>query len=149
MKHIALIIMALSASMVANAQIYQWKDEKGKTVISDIPPSGRVTTRQINQSTASPSSTTTSTPKTLAEKELEFRKRQQEAKDKAVKNQKEEAENSAKKENCENARRQLQALESGERIALRDEKGERYFMEDTQREQEIAKLRQYTQSNCR
>ncbi|WP_153110113.1 DUF4124 domain-containing protein [Propionivibrio limicola] len=149
MKHIALIIMALSASMAASAQIYQWKDEKGKTVISDIPPSGRVTSQQTHQNNANPSPASPSTSKTLAEKELEFRKRQQEVKDKAVKNQKEEAENSAKKENCENARRQLQALESGERIVLRDDKGERYFMEDAQREQEIAKLHHYTRSNCR
>lgn len=36
---------------------------------------------------------------------------------------------------CQHARR-LQSLESGERIARRDDSGERYFLDDTQREQE-------------
>ena len=31
---------------------------------------------------------------------------------------------------------------------MRDDKGERYFMEDAQREQEIASTRQSIQSNC-
>ena len=31
---------------------------------------------------------------------------------------------------------------------MRDDKGERYFMEDTQRQQEIASTRQAIESNC-
>lgn len=43
MKRSALVLTALLlAAGAAHAQIYQWKDENGKTVISDKPPTGKV-----------------------------------------------------------------------------------------------------------
>ena len=147
MKHITLPIVALLFACAANAQIYQWKDEKGRTVISDTPPAGKLQPqRKIETGT---STLPAATPqKTLAERDLEFRKRQKETQEKVEKTKKEETTSADKKENCESSRRYLQALESGERISKRDDKGERYFLEDAQREQEVLKLRQQVQSNC-
>ncbi len=147
MKRFALTVFALFIASVANAQIYQWKDENGKTFYSDKPPVGNA--RQQKKIDADAPVSGTSAQKSAADRELEFRKRQKESQDTGEKTKKDQAAASDMKENCESARRHLQLLESGERVALRDDKGERYYMEDAQREQEIAKARQTVQSNCK
>jgi hypothetical protein len=54
----------------------------------------------------------------------------------------------AKRENCERAQESLRTLESGQRISRVDAKGERYFLEDAQIQQEAARARQLVQQNC-
>ncbi len=147
MKRFALTVVALLAATTVSAQIYQWKDESGKTIISDKPPVGNVRQQKKIEPDASP--TSTSPQKTTSDRDLEFRRRQKESQESAEKAKKEQTASADKQQNCDSVRRNLQALESGERIALRDDKGERYFMEDTQREQEIEKSRQAVQSNCK
>ncbi len=147
MKRIALLAAVAAIAFSAHAQIYQWKDANGKTVISDKPPVGVVQPQKSYG--ASPSSSSAPAQKSLAEREMDFRKRQKESQDLAEKTRKENAAAADKQENCNNARRQLQLFESGERVALRDEKGERYFMDDAQRDQEIAKTRTFIESNCK
>ena len=147
MKRFALTVAALLAATVVNAQIYQWKDENGKTIISDKPPVGFA--RQQRKIETDPSVASASPQKTAADRELEFRKRQKESQETTEKANKEQSASAEKKESCESVRRHLQALESGERIGMRDDKGERYFMEDAQREQEIAKVRQVLQTTCK
>ena len=144
MKRFALV--ALLVATVVNAQVYQWKDDKGKTHYSDKPPIG--VPRAPRTIDSQPAATGNSTPKSLADRELEFRKRQKDAQESAEKTKKEQTASSDRKENCENAHRMLEILESGERIALRDDKGERYYMDDSQRQQESAKARQAIKSNC-
>ena len=147
MKRFAIAVAALLATTAVNAQIYQWKDESGKTIMSDKPPIGG--TRSTRTIEAEAPATTAATPKTTADREMDFRKRQQESQEKAVKTQKEQAAAADKNDNCDKARRYLESLESGERMALRDDKGERYFMEDAQRQQEIVKARQSVQTSCK
>ncbi len=147
MKRITLLAAVATIAFSAHAQIYQWKDESGKTVISDKPPVGVVQPQK--KYGAGGSSTSAPAQKSLAEREMDFRKRQKDSQDLAEKTRKEETATADKQENCNNARRQLRLLESGERIALRDEKGERYFMDDAQRDQEIAKARTFLESNCK
>ena len=147
MKRLALTVSALLATTLSMAQIYQWKDANGKTVISDKAPQGNVRDeRKIEAKTPEPS---TEPQKNLADQALDFRKRQQESQEKADKAKKEDSAASEKKEVCERTRRNLLALESGERLALRDDQGERYFMDEPQREREIAKARQTIQSACK
>lgn len=148
MKRFAIAIAALLATTAVNAQIYQWKDENGKTVISDKPPVGGAARASRKIDVEAPAQNATP-QKTTADRDMDFRKRQQESQEKSDKAQKEQAAAADKKENCEKARRYLESLESGERIALRDDKGERYYMEDAQRQQEISKARQAMQSSCK
>lgn len=136
----------LATTTVHAAEIYQWKDENGKTVMSDKPPTGG--TRATRTIAADAPAAKTTPQQTAADRELDFRKRQQESQEKDDKAQKELAAAADKKDNCGKARRYLETLESGERIGLRDDKGERYFMEDAQRQQEITKARQSVQATC-
>jgi hypothetical protein len=80
---------------------------------------------------------------------MDFRKRQKESQENAEKQQKEQAATAAKKENCDSTRRYLTTLESGERVSQVNDKGERSFMEDSQRSQEIAKAKQNMQAACK
>ena len=147
MKRIAFAVAVLLAAATSGAQVYEWKDEKGKTHFSDKPPPGSARAQQIDETPAGGASA--SGQKTTADRELEYRKRQKEAQDKAEKDQKDRAANTERKESCEAARRLLATLESGERVALRDEQGERYYMDDAQRAQESTKALQLIQSACK
>lgn len=148
-----LIAAALPAT--SSAQVYQWKDSSGRTVISDTPPPPNAKGSRSIGSNPPPSTTTPATegaaaaPKATAEKEMDFKKRQQEAKEKADKEAKEKAAAAENKENCERARRQLTALESGVRVAMADEKGERRFMEDAERQREIERTRKAVAETCK
>lgn len=159
------LLLALVVALPAQAQIYHYKDASGKTVISDRPPppgkapgktypaaggaseGAPVTNGASETSEASPSPT--AGPKTLAERELEFKKRQKEQKEAADKAQKEAAKQATRKDECERAKRQLQVLESGERVTMRDEKGELVFIEDEQRAAEINRTRKHIAEACK
>lgn len=150
----AVLIAALLAALPAQAQIYQYKDASGKTVLSDRPPptggmpakthsaGGVVNGEESAKKEAS-------APKSLAERDLEFKKRQQEQREAADKAQKQAADKATRAEDCERARRQLQLLESGERIATRDAQGEHAFMEDDQRAAEIGRARKFIAEVCK
>ena len=83
MKRIAIAVAALLATTLANAQIYQWKDENGKTVISDKPPIGAARTSRKIEAEAPPAPSA-APQKTTADREMDFRKRQQEAQEAGI-----------------------------------------------------------------
>lgn len=156
MKTALIIALAISAGIVSvsgNAQTYQWKDSKGRTVISDTPPPGTTKTSQTiggaTPSTPAPVEKTADSPKTTAEKDLEFKKRQQDAREKADKEAKEKAAAADKQENCERARRNLAALESSQPLATLDENGQRKTMDNTQRDQEMERARRILAESCK
>ena len=138
----------------ASAQVYQWKDANGRTVVSDTPPPGNVKPQKSTGGTASAGNApatgaSAATAKTTAEKDMDFKKRQLEGKDKADKEAKEQAAAAENKENCERSKTSLAALESGQRIAITDAKGERSFMEDAQRQQELERARKSVTEFCK
>jgi hypothetical protein len=154
MKRTALVVSCLLASLAAEAQIYQYKDASGRTVYSDQPPpggsvKGKVVSGESAASAPSAPAKAGDAPKTAADHELEFRKRQKEQQEAAAKSDKEAADKLARKQDCERARRTLEVMESGERVATRDEKGERVFLEDSQRAAEASRARKAVAELCR
>jgi hypothetical protein len=145
-----LAIVSTATFTQATAETYRWKDSNGRTMISDTPPPG--TTRQ-SKSTYAPLPTPPEKPleatKSTADRELEFKKRQQETKEKAEKESKEKIALADKTENCNRARQQLSMLESGQRISSLDSNGERKFMEDPERQKEIEQTRKYLAESCK
>ena len=160
---LALAIASTATVIDANAQTYQWKDSSGRTVISDTPPPASVRNSKALGTSPPPSIGTPTgdaskpagsppsadAPKTTAEKDMEFRKRQQEAREKADKEAKEAAQAAQNRENCERARTHLQALESGRRMILPDGKGGETFLEDAQRGDEIERTRKTIAESCK
>lgn len=105
------LITALTATLFSAsvlAQVYQWKDVNGRTVVSDTPPPGSVNSKQTPRTTvqtiapsapaAAPAAQASSEgSKSVSERDMEFRKRQQEAKEKAEKAAQEEKQASGTK----------------------------------------------------
>ena len=150
MKRSALAAVTLATAIAAQAQVYQWLDEHNQTVISDRPPAGPVRQlRRIDKTVSPPASEPAAAPaKTLADRDMEFRKRQQEARDAAEKSDNEQRANARKREDCDALRRYLRTLESGERIQNTDARGERYYLDDSERAREIARTRDDLQRGC-
>ena len=161
--------LALSSALLiccgsAQAQTYQWKDASGKTIISDTPPPSNVQKKrsvgvqQPKLTTGSPASETDenntekevspaaqpSTPATMAEKDLEFRKRQQEAKEKADKEAKEAAAARDRRDNCDRARANYRMLQSDIPVIVGDKD-----MSQKQRQQEMERTRRIMQESCK
>jgi len=154
---LAILVAAVAGTVSVQAQTYQWRDKNGHTVISDTPPPGSAKTAQIiggapPAPTVAPAAgsneKTAEAAKTTAEKDLEFKKRQQDAKEKADKDAKEQAVAAEKKENCERAKRNLAALESNQPVGTVDENGQRQVMDGNQREQEIERARKIMADSC-
>ena len=172
MKPIILLSAAFAViftALPAEAQIYKWTDANGKTVVSDKPPPGQLPHQRTEVKTQNPPpaqlpqqdteekakndspSEPNATPKekSWTDRDLEFRQRQMERAEKEEKAKKEAAEAASKKENCDKARRRLQTFESGQRVAMLNDKGERYFVEDEQRAQDIKKTRSFIDTECK
>ena len=153
--------LSIALPGAALAQAYKWRDEKGGVVFSDTPPPPNIPRANILQAprgkmpaaapapgaavTASPAVNAAAAPagpKTVAEREADFKKRQladqKKTKEDGAKSEQEQQRQTA----CESQRQNLAALESGQRIVRTDSKGERYFVEDEQRAKDIAKARQ-------
>jgi len=91
-----------------------------------------------------------SKPKTISEQEADFKKRQVEQAEAQAKQQKEDAEAAQRKRACDEARGYLAGLESGARITRNDPKtGERAFLDDAARAQEVQRAQQSVQANCK
>ena len=139
-----MLLLLSTATFVVSAQTYQWKDSNGRTVISDTPPPGNAR-QSRTMTTAAPGEP----GKTLAERDLEFKKRQQDNKEKAEKDSKESAAKADLQENCQRARQQLISLESGQRMSTTDSNGERRFIEDAERQKEIERVRKFINDSCK
>lgn len=142
------VISLLFAATSALAQIYTWKDENGRTVMSDQPPVGKSATRKMPTPQA-PAASNAPAPKSFAEKEMDYRREQQERQEKSKKAEEEATQAKQRKENCDSARRNLQLYQSGERIARRNDSGEREFLDDEQRAAAAAKAQQRVNEWCR
>ena len=154
MTKVLVLLIGLTLSAVAQAQIKCWTTADGKRACGDAPPAGaKVTTIRAPSSPAdaapgAASKDSKKGPMTAAEKEQDYRKRQAEAQKTAAKADEKQKEDDVKRENCAGAKENLAALEGGQRIQRTDAKGERYFLEDAQREQETAKARTQVQQAC-
>jgi hypothetical protein len=161
MKKPILFLAALAFAGAAAAQQFKWVDKDGKVRYGDVPPPGvKATPLRAPSGPAAPAPAAAakgavkdgkgapSGPLTPAQQEAEFRKRQAEA-DKAREKEAKSAEEArGRQENCRNAQGNLRQLESGERIARTDAKGERYFVDDDQRGAEIIRARKAVSDWC-
>jgi len=145
--------LALSAGST-HAAIYKWVDEKGVTQYSsEKPPPGKKV-HQLQTPPPEPPSPATvpSAPaaKTWQEKEAEFQRRR--AAEDEARMKREAAEQAAAVErtrSCALARQNLHAIEQERAVYWIDERGERVYLEDKDREQVRQRLRQLVEENCK
>ena len=150
MRRILLLAAVLAFPAAALGQQYKWIDEKGRTRYGDIPPPGVRATplKPPPPAPSAPAAAKDKGPLSTAEKDAEFRKRQQEAEKAREKEALASQEAQAKKENCARAQEYVRTIESGQRISRTDSKGERYYLDDAERAQELSKARQAASQWC-
>ena len=149
---IAFALTTLSLLPIAHGQTYRWVDAEGRVRITDTPPPGNVKAQKSSSSgiTSPSSGSAASTPsKSTAEKDMDFKKRQKDGKEKSDKDAKEQSAAAEKSENCERARSALTGLESGQRISTTDSKGEKSFLDDEQRQKEIERAQRAVSDFCK
>jgi hypothetical protein len=136
------LLAAVLVALPAGAQLYKWTDANGRVQYSDKPPPPGAKGQAVqgnNISTVPGTSAggTAAAPKSTADLQQDFRKRQAEQEEAQKKALKSAEEQRAKQANCQQAQRQLTALQSGQRMTAFDEKGERRFLEDAEIQQAI------------
>ncbi|MGZ8274411.1 MAG: DUF4124 domain-containing protein [Burkholderiaceae bacterium] len=172
-RRLAALVIATVATVYVSGAAGQWawKEDGGRVVYSDRPPPPNIKSTQILRQPAAaapapaPQPATpggavadgekpatapaaSSAPKTLAERDMEFRKRQQERADSDRKAQEEQQKGAAKAADCERSRGYLRALEDGVRISRTDASGNREFLDDEQRAAEMERTRKSIQQLC-
>ena len=148
----------------AHAQtLWKWRDASGQMHISDTAPPPGTPAKNIisgppggvavpSSLAAAPSASAPASPASSAPSALEKKKA---AADQA-KAEKEKADHAAadaqnatiRKDNCARAQAALTTLQSGQRIATIDSKGERQIMDDDARAAEIKRSQQSVSTNC-
>jgi hypothetical protein len=160
----AFIVAASLAASAAHAQ-WMWKDDAGHMVVSDQPPPTSVPLsrilkspkqRQVDTTSPQPAkegdakdATKADAPKTLADRDLEFKQKQKDAADASKKADVEAAKSKAMQENCTAVRSNLAGLQAGGRAARVNEKGERVYIDDAQRQSEVAKAQSQIAQYCK
>ena len=156
-----LLTVTLLTAPLAHAQVFKCVDAKGKTVYSQTPcPSGASATvlgTKPRPAAAEPAETKDAGAKGAAAKKDEkpltpeeaFQKRQKEKAEADKKSAEQAAADQRKQEECRRAKEQVAQYVAGGRIARIDDKGERYFLDDSQIESEKAKWEAQAQQACR
>lgn len=163
----AALLMALSPA--ADAQ-WRWRDKSGQVNASDRPPPRDVPDKDIlsrpgpearrvaaaqttpaasgaSDSKAQPPAA--SAPPGVLEREVQARKRAAEQEQMAKAKTEEERLSAQRADNCRAARSHLTALESGQRIARTNDKGEREVLDDKGRAEEQRRASEVVASDCR
>ncbi len=164
MIRLALFAVAFLAVSIAQAQVHKCVDAAGKTIYTQDPcpantKSGTMSRSVIPAPAMAPQAAPAdqaakgdaakkSGPKTAAEQEQDFRKRQQDQAKAAKESEQKAAEAQRKAENCRNARERLAQYEIGGRISRVDAQGERYYVDDAQAEQEKSRARADMAQSC-
>ena len=158
-------LLALAAAGAHAQSLWKWRDASGQLHISDTaPPAGTPAKNIISGPPGgvppAPSSLTPATapaasapaaassaPSALDKKKMaaDAQKAEKEAADKAAA----DAQNAAvRKDNCARAQASLSNLQSGQRIARVNDKGEREIMDDSMRATETRRAQDAVASSC-
>lgn len=161
------VLMALAlalalAAPLAHAQ-WKWRDKTGQINASDRPPPLDVPEKDILARPApvaefrrvlpAPAASAASAAEALrppaGDRELEARRRAADQEQAGKAKAEEERMAAQRAENCRRARSHLSAMESGQRIARVNDKGEREVLDDRGRAEEVRQAREVIASDCR
>ncbi len=151
-------VLALT-TQPAQAQ-WKWRDKNGQITASDLPPPRDIADKDVLQkpdltvrrsAPAAPvaASAAASAPRAAGDPQLEARKRAGEQEQQTKVQADEDRLKLQRAENCRSARGHATALESGQRIARTNEKGEREVLDDKGRAEEMRRAREVIASDCK
>jgi hypothetical protein len=133
----AILIVCCSGAIAQHV----WLDDKGVKQYSDMPPPSDTPANRILRSpgprTAAPVADQPAAP-SVAERNAAFEKRRIEQADREAKASEQARMAADNARNCDQARTYERTLASGQRISKLDKTGERAFLSDQERTQEMA-----------
>jgi hypothetical protein len=149
-----LLLFLILASPNGYAALNKWVDSEGRVHYSDIPPPPEIKATKLPGATSgeispAPNETDATESQSIAEREAELKKAQQDKKAAEEKSAKDLAYAESLKESCAAARKNLMVLNDGRRIAELDDKGETVYMGDDQRQKNVAKTEQDIAKYCK
>lgn len=145
-----LFATVVAAAPPLHAQVYKWVDEKGVTHYSESPPEkdkDKSKAKKIDTTPATGNAPggTPKAAKSASDMELEFRQRQNQ-RDQQSRNESQQRER--QQANCADARRNLARYQEQVSLFRRNDKGEREYIEDRERQAEISRTQSYIDRNC-
>ncbi|HEX3098222.1 MAG TPA: DUF4124 domain-containing protein [Usitatibacter sp.] len=142
-----LVAMLVLACGSAGAALYKWVDEKGVTHYTEEPPPDRKATKIEIRKEGPPAKA--DQPESWKDKEVEFRRRRLEKeRQEETASAREKNEAARRENNCVRAREALDMLTHGRPIYRVNEKGERVYMEDAERDAETKRWRKEAETWC-
>lgn len=146
-----LLASLLALALPAAADMYKWVDEKGVTHYSETPPPEGTKAKKLDLVPSPPNAPAAKpeSPEDWKAREIEFRRRRIQ-KENAEATEKAQGEHSAevRKERCAEAQRRLDLLGAGRPLYHVNEKGERVYMEESERATQSARWRKEVDQYC-
>ena len=132
------------------SQVYKWVDENGKVHYSDKPIDDKSKKVKIK---STPSQQQVKEAKQTAQRLIKHKNKvseimEEEQEDKIKKQLQFERDESKRKRECLQAKDEIRRLGLGYRSYTTNEKGERYFLSDKEKEDMIAKLSELSKKHC-
>ena len=163
MRYIILLLALLAFSFSAQGELYKWVDKDGKTQYTDQPPPQGAAASQkkldIKSAPAQPAAVKAgdkekegkadgkaSAPKTIAERDLEFKKRRIAEAEAETKQQAEAKQN---QEKCAQAQTKLKTYQEVSRIAIPDGKGGTTYADDAARQKGLDEAQKDVAASCK
>ena len=159
---LAVLTLALVGAAFAGpvAAQWKWRAANGQIQYSDLPPPPGVAEKDILQrptaatlraaapAPAAPAASAPPLSPKLIDPELEAKRKKAEQEEAVKAKAEEQRVAAAKAENCKRARDQIRTLESGQRMARINEKGEREILDDKMRADEMKRARDLANADC-
>ena len=148
--------LLLWVNISAIADVYKWVDKDGKIHYSDQPPLAGDAKKMKRKSkdtaavpaAASPAGDSAKPAPSIADQELEYRKRKGE-KEEVDKKQQADAETAKKnKDYCSNLQGELRSHTNGTRLIRYNDKGERVFLDEKERAESKTQLETRIAKDC-
>jgi len=131
-----LALAVLFTAAAAHAQVYRWVDEQGKVHYGERPPSGAKANPVEDKLAAPPGAPQPKAAPDTSQQERDFQRRRMEREQQEAREQKAAAKSKAE---CERERSRLAQLRNARRVpAGVDEKGDRRYLSDGDRNEAIA-----------
>ena len=156
--HLALLASLLMAGIVPAQAQWMWKDKDGRVTASDLPPPRDIAEKDILQrpdvnarkpAPAASAASVAAGGKPPVDPQLEARRRAADQEQLAKARAEEDRLAQQRAENCRRARSHLSALETGQRIARTNDKGEREVLDDKGRAEEMRRANDIIASDCK
>ncbi len=136
-------------SFNAHGEVKRWVDDNNQVHYSDQPPPANTkVTPLITTAKPATAASAVSAPKSLAERDAEYKKAKKAKEEAAQKTAQQQEEARTRQKFCADTRTNLKILEDSPRIMAYDANGERSFLDDAARQQRIGEARKGISTNC-